>query len=325
MKPKTSSYEEKVKKIVDDIMNEKNHNPRDSTFRYLQGYHAEAQHNSLRYPGEFVKSLGTETFTVNNRNLRMDGAELVNPDKTLPYQSTINPEQQTTPVTPDKKDSMYNYKLQLIFKHKRPALNVVVTNIGDEDHTVIYESHGDAYKVYVRVFSDKEISQRLNTLKDNIKNKKELSEIEVLDFAYILMFAQENKAKAYTQDIAELFKEVKYFDMTMQFEIHYVLKKLIRLHFRDDKNKTRELLTMITKAIHPDAIDNLTTFEKMAKKVEIMDNQLTQRDDEINSIRKDLSQKDEELSQKDEELSQKEYEIRKLKNKLEENNIKVDF
>lgn len=296
MKPKTSSYEEKVKKIVEDIMNEKNDNPRDSSFRFLQKYHAEAQHISLRYPGKFVKSLGTETFTVNNRTLTMDGAELVNPDETLPCQSTINPEQQTKPVTSGKKDSMYDYKLQLIFKHKKPSLNVIVTHKGDKDHTVIYESHGDAFKVYYRVFNDDEISERLSTLKDNIKNKKHLSEIEALDFGYVLIFAQENKAKAYSNDVAELFKEVKYLDISMQIDIHYVLKKLIRLHFRDDENKTRELLTMITKAIHPDALDNLTTIEKMAN----------------------------EISLKDEALSLKDDEIRKLISKLEENNIEVD-
>lgn len=135
MKPKTMSYEEKVEKIVEEIMNEKNDNPRDSTFRFIQKYHSEAQHISLRYPGKFVKMLGTETFTVDNRSLIMDGAELVNADETLPCQSTINPEQQTTPLNPNKIHSMYDYKLQLVFKYKLPSINVVVTNIGDEDHT----------------------------------------------------------------------------------------------------------------------------------------------------------------------------------------------
>lgn len=107
MKPKALSYEEKVEKIVEDILNEKNDNPRDSTFRFFQKYHAEAQHVSLRYPGKFVKTLGTETFTVDNRSLTMDGAELVSADETLPCQSTINPEQQTTPLTPNKIHSMY--------------------------------------------------------------------------------------------------------------------------------------------------------------------------------------------------------------------------
>lgn len=304
------TYEEKVKKIVDGAMLEKNDNPRDSSFRFLQEYHGEAQHISLRYPGVFVKTLGTETFTVNNRNLRMDGAEFVNADETLPCPSTINPEQQTKAIDPDKTHSMYDYKLHLTFKYKMPSLNVVVTNIGDEDHTVIYESHGDAFKVYVRVFNDDEISERLNTLRDNIEIKKKLSEIEVLDFAYILLFAQDNKAKKYSKVVARLFKEVKNLEKGLQLDIHYVLKKLIRLHFRDDENKTRELLTMITEAVHPDYLDDLTTLEKALKKVEERDYELSQKDDMIDSMRNDLSMRDDE--------------IRKLKMKLKENNIEVD-
>ena len=55
-KQKTIPHTEKIKKIVNDIMNEKNDNPRDSTFRFLQKYQGEAQHISLRFPGIFVKT-----------------------------------------------------------------------------------------------------------------------------------------------------------------------------------------------------------------------------------------------------------------------------
>lgn len=205
---------------------------------------------------------------------------------------------------------MYDYKLQLTFKYKRPSLNVVVTNVGDKDHTVIYESHGDAYMVYVRVFNDKEISQRLNTLKIKIENNKKLSEIEVLDFAYVLMFAKENKAKIYSNVIVELFSEVENLDKSQQLDIHYVLKKLIRLHFRDDENQARELLMMITKSVHPDVLENMTTLEKALKKVEEKDYELSVKDDEISSMRNDLSVKDDEIN--------------KLRKKLKENNIEVD-
>ena len=94
-------------------MNEKkNNNPCDSTFRFLQHYHGETQHINLRFPRKFIANLKTETFTIKNRNNQMDAAELVNPDETLPCRSTINPEQQTTEITPSKVDAMNDYKLQ---------------------------------------------------------------------------------------------------------------------------------------------------------------------------------------------------------------------
>ena len=314
---KTIPYTEKIKKIVNDIMNEKNDNPRDSTFRFLQEYHSEAQHISLRFPGIFVKTLPTDVFTINNRSFRMDGAELVLPDDTLPCKSVLNPEQQSKALTPEKVHVLYDYKLQLTFKHKLPSLNVVVTNIGDKDHTVIYESHGDAFKIYIRVFNDKEISQRLSTLTNNIQNKNKLSEIEVLDFAYILLFAQENKANEYTKQIVELFGKVKNLETNLQLEIHYVLKKLIRLHFRDDKEKTKELLTMITKAIHPELLDELPTLKKAIEKEEKRTKQLNNTIDKLNDTRNKLTNTENKLNIAEEEIA-------RLKKILKENNIEVD-
>ena len=310
-KPKPFDYEKTVEEIVDNIMNEKNDNPRDSTFRFLQKYHPEAQHISLRYPGKFVKSLETETFTINNRSMRMDGAELVNPDDILPYPSTINPKQQTTVITPLKTDSLYEYKLQLTIKYKRTCINVVVTNIGDKDKTVICESHGDAFKVYIRVFNDAEISKRLYSLKLKIKSKKKLYEIETLDFAYVLLFAQEKKAKEYTIEIVALFVEIKNLSIDEQIDIFYVLKKLIRLHFRDDLEKTKELLTMMVKSVHPNAWENMTTLQKALLNVE--------------NLNEELTQKENQLLQKDNQLNKKDQEIKKLRKTLNKNNIKVDF
>lgn len=189
--------------------------------------------------------------------------------------------------------------------------------MADNNHITIPLSHGDAFKVYIRVFTDEEISKRLNTLSDKIKSKKELSEIEVLDFAYILLFAQENKAKEYTKKVVDLFSEVKNLDYALQLDIHYVLKKLIRLHFRDDKTKTRELLTMITKAVHPNVLDSMTTLERMNKKVEFMQDELSKMDDE-------LILKNDEIIKKDDEITRMDNEISKLKEKLKENNIQID-
>ena len=89
----------------------------------------------------------------------------------------------------------------------------------------------------------------------------------------------------------------------MQADLYYVMKKLIRLHYRDDENKTRELLTMITKALHPDTMTKLTTIEQMTI---------------------EISEKDKKISEKDETISKQSDEIRRLKKKLEENPIEDD-
>lgn len=132
-----------------------------------------------------------------------------------------------------------------------------------------------------------------------------------MDFAYILLFAQENKAKIYSEKVVELFCVIKYLNKTLQLDIHYVLKKLIRLHFRDDENKTKELLTMITQAVHPEVLENMNTLQKMARKIEEKDNLLLEKD-------KVISEQDKELSEKDNVISKQDKEILRLKNQLKE-------
>lgn len=303
MTKKKNLTEEKIKRILDETLAEKNDNPRDSTYRFLKIFHGEAQHISLRLPGKYVKTLPTEVFTIDNRTYQMDGATLVLPDDTLPCKSIVNSEQQTTPVSPRKKERMYDYKLHMSIKYKLVAVNVIVTNIGSGDHEEIYETHGDAYKVYFRVYTDEEISERLITLESNINKQKYLDEIEALDFANILLFAQDHKAKKYTLEIVELFCKARYLDTGIQLDIYYVFKKLIRLHFRDDEKKTREVLTVVIKAMHPELLDELPTLKKAIDNVE---------------------KRDQIILEQEAQLTQQEKEIMKLKEKLKENNIEVD-
>ena len=103
------------------------------------------------------------------------------------------------------------------------------------------------------------------------------------------MLAQENKTKAYSEKVANLFSEVKKLDIDLQLDMHYVMKKLIRLHFRNDLNKTEELLTMITKALHPKALDNLTTMQKK------MSIELEEFKVELKNIKKKSAKKDKEI------------------------------
>ena len=100
----------------------------------------------------------------------------------------------------------------------------------------------------------------------------------------------------------------------MQADLYYVMKKLIRLHYRDDENKTRELLTMITKAVHPDTMTKLTTIEQMTIEISEKDETISKQDETI------LKQ-DKALLEKDETISKQSDEIRRLKKKLEENHI----
>ena len=301
-KSSTMSYEEKIKKIVDDIMNEKNDNPFDSTFRYIDQYHPEETHISLRFPGIFVKSLKTDAFTKDNRNLKMDSAHLVLKDDLIPNDAVINPEHQSYILSEEKIDVLYEYKLQLTIKEKLTALPVVVTNIGEGDKSEIYESHGDAFKIYFRVFTHKEIKKRLNSLTYKVNNNKIITSVTSMDFAYILLFAKKSVGKEYTEKVVKLFCDVKNLEESLKLDLYYVLKKLIRAHFKDDLNRTRELLTMITKSLNPETLEKFPTLKKM--------------NEEINELNEKIEEKDNKLEEKDHVIQEKDNEISILKQKL---------
>ena len=110
----------------------------------------------------------------------------------------------------------------------------------------------------------------------------------------------------------------------MQADLYYVMKKLIRLHYRDDENKTRELLTMITKALHPDTMTKLTTIEQMTIEISEKDETISKQDETISKQDETILKQDKALSEKDETISQQSDEIRRLKKKLEENHIEDD-
>lgn len=318
MEKTIASSNEKIKKLVDEMMCENNDDPYDSSFRFTDQFYPDELHISLRFPGVFVKTLNNDVFTKNNRNLKADSVKLVLPDDTLPCKSILNVEHQSYALTRDKIHSLYDYKIHLISRYNIPAICVVVTNIGEGDETLILDSHGDAFKVYLRVITDEDINQRLNNLISKVNNNQDLSVVDALDFINILLFSRKKVAKQHTCEVVDLFQKVaSKLDMNLQLNLHFVLKKLIRAHYADNLIKTRELLTVITKAIHSDLLDELPTLKKLRADNELKELELSLKDELI-------SQKDELIYQRDAEISQKNAEILRLKQKLILNNIEDD-
>ena len=88
----------------------------------------------------------------------------------------------------------------------------------------------------------------------------------------------------------------------MELDIHHILKKMIKEHFKDDEIKCRGLLTMISKSIFKKNLDGLTYKEK----TEIRMNDLNQQ----------IEQKNQQIEQKDEENKKLKKEIEQLKQQI---------
>ena len=101
---------DKLKKLVDNMMKEPNHNPRDYCFRFIVSKYPKASHKVFNFPGTFIKSLPTAVFTDRGRNLEMDSAQLVEAGGFINRKSTINVEHQTYKITDEKVDSIYDFE-----------------------------------------------------------------------------------------------------------------------------------------------------------------------------------------------------------------------
>ena len=79
---------------------------------------------------------------------------------------------------------------------------------------------------------------------------------------------------------------------------------MIKEHFKDEENKCRELLTMISKSIFKKNLEGLTYKEK----TEIRMNELNQQ----------IEQQEHQLEQKDQQIEQQDEENKKLKKEIEQ-------
>ena len=105
-------------------------------------------------------------------------------------------------------------------------------------------------------------------------------------------------------EISQLFSQINQIEPDLELDIHHILKKMIKEHFKDDEIKCRELLTMISKSIFKKNLDGLTYKEK----TEIRMNDLNQQ----------IEQKNQQIEQKNQQIEQKDEENKKLKKEIEQ-------
>ena len=112
-------------------------------------------------------------------------------------------------------------------------------------------------------------------------------------------------------EISQLFSQINQIEPDLELDIHHILKKMIKEHFKDDEIKCRGLLTMISKSIFKKNLDGLTYKEK----TEIRMNELNQQ---IEQQEHQLEQKDQQIEQQEHQLEQQDEENKKLKKEIEQ-------
>ena len=324
---------DEIEEMVESMMRETTHNPRDYCFNYIVSRYPKASHESFGFPGKFIKSLDRTVYKEDGSKLELDIAELVGKDGFITQKSTINVEHQTTPIEYGKIDPIYDYKIHLIHQNNLPSISFVMTSLEHETEMKCYTSQNNVFNVYPIVVKEKDIYEKINILK-NIDRNIEISQRKAMHFPYIAIFVKGDIEKDILEELCHIFTQVK-MDTYLRLDIHHVLKIMIKEIFKDNKQKTKELVTMITKKLTEKEFCELTREEQfkadIARKNEIIENRdymLAKKDEET---QKKLAEKDEEtkkiiaekekmLDEKDEEtkkiIAEKDEEIKKLQQQI---------
>ena len=239
-----------LNELIDEMLKEQNHNPKDHSFRLITHRYPKESHEIFNFPGKYADTLETVVHTEEGRNLYMDYAQLVIPDDEITCKTSINVEHQSTELNKNKIDSIYDYKIHLVHENYMPSLSIVITNIKQEKSMKCYKSRGCVYNVYYIVIDENEISKRLKRLKNIIENKKKLSTADALNFAVIAIFVDGENKKEIMEKLTHLFTKIGNIDQYLELNLHWILKKMIKKHFEDDIKKTKELLKMISKNLY---------------------------------------------------------------------------
>ena len=300
--------------LIESMMNEQNHNPRDYCFRNIVQKYPKAVHEAFDFPGEYVDNLKVDVFTNDGRNLTMDCAHMVMPEGDIACQSTINVEYQYYPLTDQKIESIYEYKLFMIHKTGIPSHTIIMTNDSSMKQEVIYsKSHSMLFHIRPKVVTYGELSKRLTTLKDIVKSERTLPQKEAMYFPYIAIFAEEKYSKKIMVELSKLFSRITYIEPSIELDIHQVLKKMIKECFQDDENKCKELLTMISESIFQKNLEGLSYKERAEIEMNNLNQKIEQKDQQIVQI---TQEKDQQLEQAENKNNELRKEIEQLKKQL---------
>ena len=286
-----------LEELVKQMMMEPNPNPRDQCFKDIVNTYPEAVHKAFDFPGQYKEKLGLEILTADNRQLKMDCAQLIEPKGDITCKSTINVEHQTYPIK-NKIDAIYDYKIGLIHKNNIPSTSIVMTNLDLGGDDILCESHDQKFRLRVNRVTIEKISKRLKILKYKIKNNQELSLEELMYFPYIAIFVDEKHSKEIMGELTKLFPQINQINPSIELDIHQHLKNMIKFHFKDNKTKCKEMLTMLSETLYSNDYEGLTYKER------------TQL--QIKGMNKELQQKNQQIEQKDQQIEQKNQQIEQL-------------
>jgi hypothetical protein len=305
---KNSKKPKCIEKVVNELLGEEiNSKPYDFLFRFVGEEYPQTNHDFLNLPGIFKQMESTNVFTKDGKSLQMDLVESILPDdKDVKFAAITNMEHQARKLSPSKIEDIFFYSIFLIGKFKQPCYSYVVTNIDHGAEEIIYEIDGHPLKIHFILFDKQRIYKILNTLIKKNYTIFNMSEMDFVKLNYCIIFAKDDYAKDVIEKTVELFISIEKINHEYQLVLFLALKMMIKYHFRDDFGKTRELLTMITKAMGGNMIEDIPLYQRTKKRLLDAENQIIEKDKTIAEKDKVISDNESALAEKDKVISDNE-------------------
>ena len=135
-----------------------------------------------------------------------------------------------------------------------------------------------------------------------------MSEMDFLKLNHCIIFAKDIIEKS-----VNLFISIEKIKFEYQLVLFLALKMMIKYHFRDNFGKTKELLTMITKAVSDSMIEEMPLYQRTRQKLLDAQIQIVEKDKALAENELTIAENERIIAEKDEEIESLKAKIKSLK------------
>ena len=265
---------------------------------------------AMELPGIFKNKESPNVFKDNGGDaLQADIILSILPDgKQIKREATMIIEGQKGYVNPKKRKQTFEYWLKTTTKHEKLCYPYIATDYDYKEDHILHTQENFTLSYPLKKYNQKEIYKILNTLNEKDYNIKDFTPHNYALSTICLIFGKKPYEKDVTEEIVKIFKTTKHISKVCQKELYLTLTTMIKYHFQDNVEKTKEMLTMITEVMHKENIENLpqivedrialintsNNLEQAKIKIQQMENdhqkEITKKDKEIEELKRRLKQ-----------------------------------
>ena len=277
-------------------MNGKLYHLNDRTSKYQNLAQIKRQHQYLKLPGEFKTRLPQEIVFPNMVSGRVD--EFYYNNEGL----LINFEEESKPINPDTLMKFAKYIIFASYWYSDGKAYLVVLCHHDPGKTEeMYEYAPSVHIKVHHIYIDQDILwEKYDNLIKKVEQKKELSEMESLDIAFVCKFISKEYAPYVIETLSSIYKEAIIEDKLLKMDVGVILGGMILKHITNP-NKQNRLLEMIDMRHIENEIDKLV-YDEYGDILDAKDKEIEEKNKKIKTQTKELKTQNKKIETQNKKL-----------------------